>query len=508
MRAAPGRATVRALKITAAMLAAGLCSCTLQEGSEIAPYLNFIERNKRHSVPVTTAAFQESFQAASEFLKKNPHGKVVKDLRGRIIRELHIAFLLNALDSRELTVKTLYSRTHSGYTEKKISLTDPQAGEFFALLLFPDKAAAQYPAIVGLHGHGGAPDTGIGIAMAREGFAVALIYFRAMNGGRAEKTSTEKLYANGFTLMGLRVYETLLLVKYLKSAGFIDPGRIGIMGHSGGTSVARLVSWLNPGFYAAAYDMRVSFLRRFEDRPEGVHCETIPALAYYDPQINDLAALPFYAREFRYGYAGPGEQRELVRFFKDNLAQSVPPGERRFRSLSLSGISPVEPPAASPFTAALVAYLEAAVGKVKAALKRAAGAKESAGERGLHSEVAGPAANSPEVRAERCFILAGGSNKELALGACQSAVYEAYSGKGKISPASRMRASAASFESYKLLKALERGEEAYETLLWTVKNAPSAWPGLPAAEAALEDTVLTGPARVTGVSSGAINGGI
>ena len=39
-------------------------------------------------------------------------------------------------------------------------------------------------------------------------------------------------------------------------------------------------------------------------------------------------------------------------------------------------------------------------------------------------------------------------------------------------------ASDASFESYKLLKAMGREEEAGETLFWTIRNAPPSWPGL------------------------------
>ncbi len=81
-----------------------------------------------------------------------------------------------------------------------------------------------------------------------------------------------------------------------------------------------------------------------------------------------------------------------------------------------------------------------------------------------------------EERMEECMKPGPGKDPEKALQACQDVVYmvsaSAEDKKGTLG----LLGSDASFESYKLLMAMGRGEEARETLLWTVKNAPASWP--------------------------------
>ncbi|MCX5790612.1 MAG: hypothetical protein NTY45_00080, partial [Elusimicrobia bacterium] len=80
----------------------------------------------------------------------------------------------------------------------------------------------------------------------------------------------------------------------------------------------------------------------------------------------------------------------------------------------------------------------------------------------------------PETLMQICMRLAALNNKEEALSACQSAAYADSSGAGD----GAFTAWDASLESYKLLKALGRAEEARETLLWAIRTAPLSWPRL------------------------------
>ena len=123
---------------------------------------------------------------------------------------------------------------------------------------------------------------------------------------------------------------------------------------------------------------------------------------------------------------------------------------------------------------------KAAKAEARARLKKTAGIGNSP----ASTTRAGP--GSRKTFLEQCRRLAGENQKEEALHACQSAVFPADSGKAG-QPDDRLLASDASFESYKLLKALGREEEAGETLLWTIKNAPASWPGLAEAEKAGKD---------------------
>ncbi|GAI30121.1 unnamed protein product, partial [marine sediment metagenome] len=78
----------------------------------------------------------------------------------------------------------------------------------------------KFPVIIGLHGHRETNvifrDNYFGIDFVARGFLVIIPTFRAMNIDKEEDAVTRKLCLNGFTLMGLRVYETLLVIKYLK----------------------------------------------------------------------------------------------------------------------------------------------------------------------------------------------------------------------------------------------------------------------------------------------------
>jgi len=92
----------------------------------------------------------------------------------------------------------------------------------------------------------------------------------------------------------------------------------------------------------------------------------------------------------------------------------------------------------------------------------------------------------PAVLLERCLALSGRDNKAQALQACQAAAYEAASGTGTDQRDFAIPGCDASFESYKLLKALGRHAEAEETLFWTVNSAPASWSKLAKAKKLLE----------------------
>ncbi|HBA60446.1 MAG TPA: hypothetical protein DCZ92_06445 [Elusimicrobia bacterium] len=100
----------------------------------------------------------------------------------------------------------------------------------------------------------------------------------------------------------------------------------------------------------------------------------------------------------------------------------------------------------------------------------------------------GPDGRYPRALLDRCLALSSANKKEQALQACQSAVYAAAAHTGGEPAAMAELGSDASLESYRLFKALGRGEEAEETLFWAVQNAPASWPKLAEARKLLEGT--------------------
>jgi hypothetical protein len=205
------------------------------------------------------------------------------DLRTRIIDALNIGFMLDGLDARPLQVTIFAEAEDAGVMSRRLIFTDPLVGEFEALQLEPS-GAQRVPAIIGLHGHSDTPAIFaakfLGTALAAEGYLVLMPQFRAMACFGAEDEISRTLIYGGFNLMAMRVYETLLLEKYLRSVERVDPRRIGILSHSGGSSTANLVVHLTNGIAAQVTDYYVDWRDRCVPPPANlpVHCETVPGL--------------------------------------------------------------------------------------------------------------------------------------------------------------------------------------------------------------------------------------
>ncbi|MDO8602998.1 MAG: hypothetical protein Q7O04_04020 [Candidatus Omnitrophota bacterium] len=287
---------------------------------DISSCRDFIKNNERYRKPISKAKFSKQINDAQGYLKAHPSGKIAKDLRKTIISELNIGFLLNKINQRELVVKVVTVQQREGFTENELLFKDPQVGTFSVLFLVPDKRKGSCSAIVGLHGHDGSnkmfKDEYFVEELAKKGFAVIMPSFRAMCCDRIEEAISEELYLSGFSFMGWRVYETYLVIKYLKSKKFIN--KIGIMGHSGGSDVAYLVSIINPNLQALVYDMYPLQLNIFKGV---IHCETIPNLAYYSPQINNSATLKIPSLKIGYDCFNQDELRKMTIFFKEKLAE-------------------------------------------------------------------------------------------------------------------------------------------------------------------------------------------
>lgn len=286
-------------------------------------YMDFIKKHQEKGKVISMEEFWSRYNSAKEYLGSWPSGKTTKDLRQTIIKTLNIEFLLNGLNRRELTVITVAIHKELEYAEHNLLFVDPEVGLFSVLLLVPDREERSYPAIIGLHGHGDANNTFrdlyYGKELAQAGFIVIMPSFRAMNLDEEEVAVSQELYLNGFTLMGLRVYETHLLIKYLKQKGLIGRNKIGIVGHSGGSVVANLVSRISRDVKAIGIDLDLDMLELFED--EFIHCTSIPELSYYDTQLNDFSNLKIPSYKFTYAYTDKDVLNRIISFFKNALSE-------------------------------------------------------------------------------------------------------------------------------------------------------------------------------------------
>lgn len=302
-------------------------------------YKKFTRKNRKQRHAISSAEYLKQIETAQLYLKTHPEGKQTSDLRGKIIQELKIDFLVRGIHRRNMVVTLVAERRGKGFFEKEMLFTDPQVGTFPVLLLVPDKERIAKSAVIGLHGHDGSFwdfQSIIGRQLAAEGFPVIMPSFRAFS-VPVDVVLSEELYLNGFTLSGLRVYESLLLIKYLKYKGF---NTFGIIGHSAGSNVAYQAALINQDIKALIYDQEPDLLSlltageshcemltdfndhtHFNRHPYNAfpHCDTLPGLAYYGPQIIKELDLKVPHIKLNYGYSSTGDFTRIVDFLYEKM---------------------------------------------------------------------------------------------------------------------------------------------------------------------------------------------
>ena len=204
------------------------------------------------------------------------------------------------------------------YIEQQVKIIDLYAGTFTVSCFLPNKQKASYPVIIGFHGHGpeGAEfmKTRFLISLINAGFAVVIPELRCMDANEREQQVSIDFMRNDFSLMSFRVYEAIKVVEYIKNNDSLDALRMGIIGHSGGSAICRLLVWLENGFKAIVNDYKSTYL---EFTVHGrIHCETIPCLYPYQESINKVL-IPYLS--IKYGYEDKDDIRKIVDFFKENL---------------------------------------------------------------------------------------------------------------------------------------------------------------------------------------------
>ena len=249
----------------------------------MAPYRSFVTDHPQFAHPRPEAVVLDELAA----IEQQPLPPVMTlsqaELRTKIIDALNIGFMVDGLDARPLQVTIFAETEQAGIMSRRLIFADPLVGEFEALQLEP-AGSARVPAIIGLHGHSDTPaifaSKFLGTELANDGYLVLMPQFRAMNCIGPEDEISRTLISGGFHLMAMRVYESLLLAKYLRSSDRVDAAHIGILSHSGGSSTANLVVRLTNGIAAQVTDYYVDWRDRCIPPPADlpVHCETVPGL--------------------------------------------------------------------------------------------------------------------------------------------------------------------------------------------------------------------------------------
>lgn len=407
----------------------GFCVLALSassHGEVPAAYSDFISANSAFSRPVSAEALKKQFLERTA-LRPPPLPMDAASLRAAIVDGLNIGFMLKGLDSAKLRVKEAGDTRRGAYTRRRLLFRDPFIGEMEAWLLLPStRAAGGLPAVLGLPGHG---DTAadfekerLGADLARAGYIVLIPVFRVYSLDKEERGLSLRFLRGGFTLMGLRVYETMLALKYLRGLKEADPSKIGVMGHSGGCVVANLVVRLADWIAAQVSDYRIDYLAAADGTENSEH---LPAIFPLSGTINNVATLTFPHLTVPYGFKDEASRRQVLDFFSAALLHSgvmLPdielPAEDYFVKAQIE--------AGAGEKAAALASLDKALGVNPGPkeLPRIAALYADLGETGKAEEVlrrSGKTVDAPELLIDLAGLAAGARNKKLALERLSSA---------------------------------------------------------------------------------------
>jgi hypothetical protein len=283
-------------------------------------YRTFSVRHQAHQKSVGEAQVTTWLKKMKKKKAPPAQGLTAQQLKDEIIEKMNIGFLLNDIQATR-QVETYHQKPGTTVNEEVIEVVDPHVGRFDILLLTPKNKVPQ-KAILALHGHGDHPDAMarkyLGRQLAEEGYAVAIPRIRAHDCYKdesAENIVAKDLWAHGFSLMGLHVYEALVTQHIIQNRKDFDLKTWGIIGHSGGSSLANLLPRLSSGFQAKVVDYYVDFNNRCG--PERIHCETFGPLFPLSHDINNekTSTTPFLKVPYDY----KKHKTKILKFFAKHL---------------------------------------------------------------------------------------------------------------------------------------------------------------------------------------------
>jgi hypothetical protein len=217
-------------------------------------------------------------------------------------RAAHMEFLLDDLPARRIEAVVVQEGAHNKTREQRVVVRDRFAGEV-PMRVFLPPGPGPHPAVIVLPGH--AEDGAFhfrqryGQRLVDAGFAVVLVDFRAYRqdspGGRHPETdAARRFFCQGQNLGVMRAYEGLLALWASAAHPAIDGARLGVLGHSGGSSTAHLLVWLREAPARAwVVDGAPSHVD-IDKRPDGydLDCGVHPGLHGVSGMLSDVCQLP------------------------------------------------------------------------------------------------------------------------------------------------------------------------------------------------------------------------
>ena len=254
-----------------------------------------------------------------------------QELRRALTTALATPLLLEGPELRPLRWARLPQTGDWGQDPRaeRILLHDPLLGCLSALVLVPP-GAGPFPAVHALHGHAESPEYFathfFGELFQTKGYVLMVPETRAFDGAKQEDLATRAMLRNGATMMGVRVAEHKMALRYLRSREDVLPGSVGLMGHSGGSTAGNLTIRLGMGYagyisdYAGHYHNIVEGSRVLLGGRDLLIDETAPSVFALGLLVNDFSTAEVPILRVPYGYEN--NPAAVFEFFDEQLRSS------------------------------------------------------------------------------------------------------------------------------------------------------------------------------------------
>jgi hypothetical protein len=290
-------------------------ACADEPAACTADYLAFPAMFPEEARPVSAAAIEAAVAAIEDGEVAILDEVGAGDLAATLGAALNMDFLIEGLDERLLAV-TLVEGTG---TERRLLFADPFVGTFQVRLLLPG-SEPPWAGVLALHGHGQESadvlDDLFGRDYAADGLALATLDFRAMGADASEDEAVRALLEQGFTLEALRIYESLLVLKYLRWLPEVDGARLAVVGHSGGSVAWNLAIRRDPPIAAYVSDLTSDYCDVWKG---WLLDDTVPDLYPVHVALNELETAGLPVLRVPYGY--PDGIGEILGFLEEHLAE-------------------------------------------------------------------------------------------------------------------------------------------------------------------------------------------
>ena len=310
--------------------------CTAGTGC-IEHYLSLHERVSFPDPKTEVKEIERALERIKEGKTKRQTRPLKQSALNALIRETTGAEpLLDRVGKHQRVVRVLSEGTYSDHRRLTLLFEDPLVGPWEAILLLP-LGAGPHPAFLASHGHAedgphflryqkGAELPGLGVAL--------LVHNqRASTADKDEDRAARALLAAGSSLMAVRAYEIAVGLAFLRSSEGIDPQRIGLIGHSGGSIANLLTIRMVGGFSAHVTDG----IAEYNSWDEGLLAdESLPPLFPVSAQISDVRRGPVPGLELEYSY--PNGMSQASEFLTESQRQT--PSKPTKRAEPLGGARP------------------------------------------------------------------------------------------------------------------------------------------------------------------------